>query len=126
MAVNWPVVGSTAKHAMLLWPRLGAYRNRPDAVIYAHPYGIVVNGEGRRFFDEGRGTVEETFELIAFEVWKNQEQQAPASSQGNSAQPAQSGGTQGAQTSADPANPAAATPANPNSTPHNQSQPEYE
>jgi hypothetical protein len=33
VAVNWPVAVSTAKHAMLLWPRFGAYRNRPDAVI---------------------------------------------------------------------------------------------
>jgi hypothetical protein len=31
VAVNCPVEVSTAKHAMLLWPRLGAYRNRPDA-----------------------------------------------------------------------------------------------
>jgi hypothetical protein len=30
VAVNCPVE-VTAKHAMLLWPRLGAYRNRPDA-----------------------------------------------------------------------------------------------
>src|SRR6266568_2137465 len=31
VAVNCPVAVSTAKQAMLLWPRLGAYRNRPDA-----------------------------------------------------------------------------------------------
>src|SRR5882724_9453302 len=31
VAVNCPVAVSTAKHAILLWPRLGAYRNRPDA-----------------------------------------------------------------------------------------------
>ena len=50
--------------------------DRADAVIYAHPYGIVVNGEGRRFWDEGAGTFEDTFELIAFEVWKHQRQSA--------------------------------------------------
>jgi tricarballylate dehydrogenase len=50
--------------------------DRADAVILAHPYGILVNGEGRRFFDEGQGTFEETFELAAFEVWKNQKQTA--------------------------------------------------
>lgn len=50
--------------------------DRADAVIYAHPYGIVVNGEGKRFWDEGRGTFEDTFELIAFEVWKHQRQAA--------------------------------------------------
>ena len=32
VAVNSPVELSTEKQAMLLWPRLGAYRNRPDAV----------------------------------------------------------------------------------------------
>lgn len=50
--------------------------SRADAVVYAHPFGIVVNGEGKRFFDEGQGTFEETFELIAFEVWRNQNQTA--------------------------------------------------
>ncbi len=50
--------------------------DRADAVIYAHPYGIVVNGDGRRFWDEGQGTFEETFELISFEVWRNQKQTA--------------------------------------------------
>jgi tricarballylate dehydrogenase len=50
--------------------------DRADAVIYAHPYGIVVNGNARRFWDEGQGTFEDTFEHIAFEVWKNQRQTA--------------------------------------------------
>lgn len=50
--------------------------DRADAVIYAHPFGIVVNGEGQRFYDEGQGTFEETFELIAYEVWRNQGQTA--------------------------------------------------
>lgn len=49
---------------------------RPDAYIYAHPFGIVVNAYGKRFYDEGRGTFEETFELIAFEVWRHQNQTA--------------------------------------------------
>jgi tricarballylate dehydrogenase len=50
--------------------------SRPDAYIYGHPFGIVVNGKGQRFYDEGQGTFEETFELIAFEVWRNQNQTA--------------------------------------------------
>lgn len=50
--------------------------DRPDAVIYAHPYGIVVNAAGGRFWDEGQGTFEDTFELIAFEVFRNQGQRA--------------------------------------------------
>jgi tricarballylate dehydrogenase len=50
--------------------------SRPDAYIYAHPFGIVVNEHGRRFYDEGQSTFEETFEVIAFEVWRNQNQSA--------------------------------------------------
>ena len=33
MAVNRPEVASTEKPAMLLWPRLGAYKNFPDGEI---------------------------------------------------------------------------------------------
>lgn len=50
--------------------------DRADAVIYMHPFGIVVNGEGKRFYDEGQATFDATFELIAYEVWKNQKQTA--------------------------------------------------
>jgi tricarballylate dehydrogenase len=50
--------------------------DRADAVVYAHPYGIVVNAAGERFWDEGQGTFEDTFELLAFEVFRHQRQQA--------------------------------------------------
>jgi tricarballylate dehydrogenase len=50
--------------------------SRPDAVIYGHSFGIMVNGEGRRFWDEGAGTYADTFELVAYEVWRNQDQTA--------------------------------------------------
>jgi tricarballylate dehydrogenase len=50
--------------------------DRADAVVYAHPYGIVVNQHGQRFWDEGQGTFEDTFEQIAFEVWRHQGQSA--------------------------------------------------
>lgn len=50
--------------------------DRADAVIYGHTFGIVVNGEGKRFYDEGQACFDQTFELIAFEVWKNQAQTA--------------------------------------------------
>jgi tricarballylate dehydrogenase len=50
--------------------------DRADAVIYMHSYGIVVNGEGKRFYDEGQNSFDATFELIAFEVWRNQKQTA--------------------------------------------------
>lgn len=49
---------------------------KPDAVIYAFPYGIVVNRHAQRFFDEGQDSFDATFEAIAFEIWRNQEQQA--------------------------------------------------
>ena len=50
--------------------------NKPDAVLYAFPYGIVVNRHAKRFFDEGKDSFDSTFEEIAFEIWKNQEQKA--------------------------------------------------
>ncbi len=50
--------------------------SKPDAYLYGHPFGIVVNAHAERFYDEGCGTFEETFELIAFEVWRNQNQTA--------------------------------------------------
>jgi len=50
--------------------------DRADAVIYGCPYGILVNAEGKRFFDEGRDTMDATFELIGYEIWRNQDQTA--------------------------------------------------
>jgi tricarballylate dehydrogenase len=44
----------------------------PDAVVLAYPYGIVVNERGERFFDEGVDTLDDTFEAIAFEIWRDQ------------------------------------------------------
>ena len=49
---------------------------KPDAVIYGFPYGIVVNQQARRFFDEGQESFDDTFEKIAYEIWKNQDQKA--------------------------------------------------
>ena len=34
MGESWPLVLSTVKEAMLLCPRLGAYRKRPEGVIW--------------------------------------------------------------------------------------------
>jgi len=50
--------------------------DRADAVIYGHPYGILVNEQGKRFVDEGRDTMDATFELIGYEIWRNQNQTA--------------------------------------------------
>jgi tricarballylate dehydrogenase len=49
---------------------------KPDAVVYAFPYGIVVNGQAERFYDEGKDSFDSTFEEIAFEIWRNQRQKA--------------------------------------------------
>ena len=50
--------------------------SKPDAVIYGYPYGIVVNGKSERFFDEGQDSFDSTFEALAFEIWRNQDQTA--------------------------------------------------
>ncbi len=39
--------------------------DRPEAVVLTYPYGIVVDRTGRRFFDEGGGRVDETWETLA-------------------------------------------------------------
>jgi tricarballylate dehydrogenase len=49
---------------------------KPDAVIYPYPYGIVVNRHARRFYDEGKNSFDSTFEELAYEIWRRQEQQA--------------------------------------------------
>jgi tricarballylate dehydrogenase len=49
---------------------------KPDAVIYPYPYAIVVNRHGRRFYDEGKNSFDSTFEELAYEIWRRQEQQA--------------------------------------------------
>lgn len=37
----------------------------PASIVLVYPYGIVVDVEGRRFFDEGRGLVHETWEQFS-------------------------------------------------------------
>ena len=68
--------GTAGQFDMLHTELVDRRTSRPDAYIYAHPFGIVLNGHGKRFYNEGQGTFEETFELIAFEVWRNQSQSA--------------------------------------------------
>jgi succinate dehydrogenase/fumarate reductase flavoprotein subunit len=50
--------------------------NKPDAVIYGFAYGVVVNKDAERFFDEGQNSFDATFELLGYEIWRNQEQTA--------------------------------------------------
>ncbi len=49
---------------------------KADAVIWSYPFAIVVNEHCERFYDEGAGTLDRTFELIAYEIWRNQHQKA--------------------------------------------------
>jgi tricarballylate dehydrogenase len=39
--------------------------DRPEPVVLTYPYGIVVDRNGKRFFDEGGGRVDETWETLA-------------------------------------------------------------
>ncbi len=50
--------------------------DKPDAVIYGYPFGIVVNRQCQRFFDEGQDSFDSTFEKLGYEIWANQDQQA--------------------------------------------------
>jgi tricarballylate dehydrogenase len=50
--------------------------SKPDAVVYAYPFGILVNRSGQRFFDEGKDSFDATFEELGYEIWKNQDQTA--------------------------------------------------
>lgn len=49
---------------------------KPDAVIWGHGYGIVVNEHCKRFYDEGQRHLFATFEMIALETWRDQNQKA--------------------------------------------------
>jgi tricarballylate dehydrogenase len=41
---------------------------RPAPVVLVYPYGIVVDQDGQRFFDEGKGLVHETWESFARDI----------------------------------------------------------
>lgn len=49
---------------------------KADSVIYTYTGGIFVNGQAERFYDEGKDTWDNTFELIGYEIWRNQNQKA--------------------------------------------------
>ena len=55
---------------------MDARSSKPDAVVYAYPYGILVNGEAQRFFDEGKDSFDSTFEELSYEIWHHQNQRA--------------------------------------------------
>jgi tricarballylate dehydrogenase len=49
---------------------------KPDAVMWGHNYGIVVNRDCKRFYDEGKRHLFATFEMIALDTWRDQNQEA--------------------------------------------------
>jgi tricarballylate dehydrogenase len=49
---------------------------KPDAVVWRHNYGIVVNKECKRFYDEGKRHLFATFEMIALETWRDHNSEA--------------------------------------------------
>jgi tricarballylate dehydrogenase len=53
-------------HAEPVDPRSGD----AEALVMVFPYGILVNRDGLRFTDEGRGTIDETYEGLARAVWR--------------------------------------------------------
>jgi succinate dehydrogenase/fumarate reductase flavoprotein subunit len=59
-------------HCELVDTRAG----KPDAVIWGHNYGIVVNSDCKRFYDEGKRHLFATFEMIALETWRDQNQRS--------------------------------------------------
>ena len=52
------------------------HATKPDAVIWGHNYGIVVNRDCQRFYDEGQRHLFATFEMIALETWRDQGQRS--------------------------------------------------
>jgi tricarballylate dehydrogenase len=48
----------------------------PDAVVLSYPYGVLVNRHARRFVDEGREPLDRTFEAFAYEIFRNQDNEA--------------------------------------------------
>jgi tricarballylate dehydrogenase len=59
-------------HAQLV----DARARNPDAVIWAHHYGIVVNEDCKRSYDEGEGFLFASFGLVARETWRSQNRKA--------------------------------------------------
>ncbi|PYH91656.1 succinate dehydrogenase/fumarate reductase flavo protein subunit [Aspergillus ellipticus CBS 707.79] len=44
--------------------------SKPNAAIYGHSYGVVINEQCERFYDEGQRELFATFEAIAVELWR--------------------------------------------------------
>ncbi len=68
--------GAAGQFDMFHGEPIDARSSKPDAVVYAYPFGILVNSRAERFCDEGRDSFDSTFEEIAYEIWRNQGQKA--------------------------------------------------
>jgi tricarballylate dehydrogenase len=55
------------------WSILGT---TPDAVVWGHNYGIVVNKDCKKFYDECKRHFLQTLEMIALEAWRDQNSEA--------------------------------------------------
>ncbi|KAI0197553.1 succinate dehydrogenase/fumarate reductase flavoprotein subunit [Astrocystis sublimbata] len=55
-------------HCELVDTRAG----KPDAVIWGHNYGILVNDDAKRFYNEGERHLFATFEMAALYCWRDQ------------------------------------------------------
>ncbi|MEU6482216.1 FAD-binding protein [Streptomyces sp. NPDC047017] len=45
-----------------------------EALVMVYPYGILVDHRGRRFLDEGADTPDNTFEDVAYRIWRDADQ----------------------------------------------------
>lgn len=45
-----------------------------EALVMVYPYGIVVDHRGQRFLDEGADTPDNTFESVAYQIWRDADQ----------------------------------------------------
>ncbi|MWA01640.1 FAD-binding protein [Actinomadura sp. LD22] len=45
-----------------------------EALVMVYPYGVLVDHRGRRFVDEGADTPDNTFEAVAYRIWRDADQ----------------------------------------------------
>jgi tricarballylate dehydrogenase len=45
-----------------------------EALVMVYPYGVLVDHRGRRFLDEGADTCDNTFEEVAYRIWRDADQ----------------------------------------------------
>jgi tricarballylate dehydrogenase len=68
--------GTAGQFDMIHGEPYDARSTYPDAVILSYPYGILVNRHAQRFLDEGVEPLDRTFEEFAYEIYRNQENEA--------------------------------------------------